>query len=204
METIVDAFDKLQKSQNQLNIDTAESIQKMLLLLEQNNHEETKQLASKLTESSKDLYSTTGKYAKAVERKFKTDLDSSWDPKAFDGKQDTIAQILIRHFVREGRFDLAEIFAKEAGLEFDQNLHSQFVEMFHVQEALRNQDSNLAIQWATEHSDFLNKNDSHLEFNLHQLKYLNILKSGDIPSALRYAHDHFHRFAHKHLKGIFQ
>ncbi|KAJ3323739.1 hypothetical protein HDV06_001469 [Boothiomyces sp. JEL0866] len=213
MNSIAESFEKVSKKQRLLAIETDSCLDAMIANLNscQDNPQavaqllsNTKAMASKLTESAKDFHNTIGKYSKAIEKKFKTDLDGIWDPKALDGKEYVVYQILVMHFVREGRFDLAKLFAREAGIEFEESLHAQFEGMFHIQEALRNEDISLALEWALVHRKSLVESGSTFEFNLHKLKYLGYIRKGEIKSALAYARQNFSQFAIKHIKDIQQ
>jgi hypothetical protein len=210
MNSISEAYDKVAKRQRGLAIEVEATIDKMISNLssykdrpDQVLLNDTKNLSTKISEGVKDHYSLINKLSKAVDKKFKADLDSVWDPKAIDGKEHLLHQILVRHLVREGRFTLAQVFAKEAGVEFEQTLHTKYMEMFHIQEALRLQNPDLAIQWATQYSQFLHESGSSLEFKLHKVKYLVLVQSRKIPEALEYAKKHFHKFADTQMKGIF-
>jgi hypothetical protein len=75
--------------------------------------------------------------------------------------------------------------------------------MIHIQEALRHENADLAIEWAEKNSIFLQEIGSTLEFRLHQVKYLQFVKSGKIPQALEYAKSHFYKFSSNQLKSIF-
>ncbi|KAJ3274585.1 hypothetical protein HDV01_002427 [Terramyces sp. JEL0728] len=210
MNTITESFEKVAKKQRLLAVETDSCLDAMIANLNscQDNPQavaqllsNTRAMASKLTESAKDFHNTIGKYSKAIEKKFKTDLDGIWDPKALEGKEYIVYQILVMHFVREGRFDLAKMFAKEAGIEFEEGLHAQFEGMFHIQEALRNEDISLALDWAFLHRKSLVESGSTFEFNLHKLRYLGFVKRGEIKPALAYAKQHFAPFATKHIKA---
>jgi hypothetical protein len=201
METIKEAFDKVIKKQKISNQEIDDSIEKMISSLSSEipGFQEITRNNQKLSEQIKEYYSVFQKLSKAVDKKFKTDLDSIWDPKSITKKED-LSQILVQHFVREGRFDLAQIFAKEAGIEFEQTLYTQYVEMFHIQEALRSKNPDLAIQWASKYSHSLRDSGSSLEFNLHKVKYVTLVKSLKIPHALEYAKKYFPIFADTQLK----
>lgn len=111
-------------------------------------------------------------------------------------------KILLGHFIREGRFDLAELFSAEANIPLEEKLCLQFMEMFHISKALRENDADLAVIWAANHSQTLKESGSSFEFRLHQFKYLSLVKKGNVKGALSYAQLHFHKFASKHIKGI--
>jgi hypothetical protein len=109
----------------------------------------------------------------------------------------------MRHFIREGRFDLAELFSSEANIPLEEDLCQQFMEMFHISKALRESNADLAISWAKRNSAALSASGSSFEFRLHQFKYLGLVKKANIKAALEYAQTYLPLFAGKHIKGGF-
>ncbi|KAI8807318.1 CTLH/CRA C-terminal to lish motif domain-containing protein [Cladochytrium replicatum] len=76
-----------------------------------------KALASQASEAHKELTSTVAKYAKVLDKKFKNvDLDTVWDPHALDNKERVLNNTILQHFIREGRFEFVDMFAREAGI----------------------------------------------------------------------------------------
>ena len=142
MESLAKDFEKVVKRQRLLKNETEETIDTILKKLstarsttEQGADSsrpltEIKEVAAKLTESYKDMQGVLHKYGKAVEKRFKTDLDNIWDTKALEGKADVVNRMLAIHFVREGRFDTADTFSKDSGVQISAELKSQFFEMY--------------------------------------------------------------------------
>lgn len=60
-----------------------------------------------------------------------------------------------------------------------------------------------ALAWATAHRDRLDAINSSLEFKLHQLKFIELLREGaaNQTDAISYARLHFRRFVPKHESG---
>jgi hypothetical protein len=207
MEAICEPFEKMAKAQKSYQRDQQIHLQHLIETLSSSSdlsqiQVQAKQLAQKVQDCGKDYYSTIQKYSKSVEKKLKFDLDQVWDPKAFQDKQLTLTQIIIQHFVRQGRFDIARTLANEAGVIFEEKLHHEYVGMFHIQEALRNENADLAIIWACQNSQFLLSAGSSLEFKLHQLKFLSFVKNGMVKNALDYAMNNFYRFHDTELPSI--
>lgn len=218
MQSIREPFERVLKRKQTLYPEIDLSIDEMIKNLEDFNSQpapkhiqEIKKQSAKLSETAKEFQGLLGKCSKAVEKKFKSDLDEIWDPKALVGKDAIIQRILLTHFIREGRFDLAETFCKEANLELDAKLSNQFMEMFLISKALREENSDLAIEWAQKHSKELAASGSSFEFKLYQFRYvrktytryLSLVKAFNIKGALAFAQAHFHKFSGKHMKGIF-
>lgn len=60
-----------------------------------------------------------------------------------------------------------------------------------------------ALVWAVAHHDNLEAQNSSLEFKLHRLKFIELLRQGAAyqTEAIAYARMHFREFVHKHEKG---
>ncbi|KAJ3193452.1 hypothetical protein HK101_004805 [Irineochytrium annulatum] len=114
------------------------------------------------------------------------DLDSIWDPRALEGpeKGEALNRAVALHFMREGRFDLADMFAGESGL--PQGLTGEtrvrFREMYQILEGLRSGKMTKAIEWCELRSKQLQALGSALEFQLLRLRFIQILLGGSVPS----------------------
>jgi hypothetical protein len=95
------------------------------------------------------------------------------------------------------------MFIQEAGLELDTQYKEPFVELHRILEALKHQNLELALNWATDNRDALIAQGSSLEFKLHRLAFLNLVKrgAGSQREAILYARRHFHEFVKRHEKG---
>ncbi|KAH6561196.1 hypothetical protein BASA50_001577 [Batrachochytrium salamandrivorans] len=222
MESVAKEFEKVVKRQRTLKDETQSTLDALIQRLNEAKaivasqptsqaHSQVqaifkpvKTLSGKLTEAHKDMQTTMYKYSKVLEKRFKTDLDTIWDPRAFHGKDDVLYHALAIHFVREGRFDMAEVFANETGcVQIPPSLKSLFYEMFQIQEALRVRDIAPAIIWAAKCRPDLEKRGSLLEFQLHKMRFTQFLVANEPHEALAYAKANFHAFP-RHLKEIQQ
>ena len=209
MEGIIDSFEKVTKRQKSLHQDTDKCLANLSILLKSKTADKQlilstlKDVNQKISSSAKEYHTVLGKCSKAIDKKFKSDaVDSVWDPQALKDRNSLMTQIIIKHLVRQGRFDLAESLATEAGIMFEETSHDDFLEMFHIQEALRQGSIQPAVQWAQTHSDFLEKHGSSLEFRLHQLNYLALVKAKKLKEALAYAKVNFAKFQGMYLESI--
>lgn len=98
----------------------------------------------------------------------------------------------------------------------EDSLKDQFAEMYTIVEALKNKDTQPALEWAKKHRTELNRRGSHLEFQLHQLRFLSILlapsqdahgtpakvANKQVMDALAYAKRELSGFGGKYLKDI--
>lgn len=79
-----------------------------------------------------------------------------------------------------------------------------FMELNYILDCLKDHDLEPALAWATIHRDSLVAQGSSLEFKLHRLRFIDLMKKG-LPGqteAINYARLHFHKFVQSHEKDI--
>lgn len=155
-----------------------------------------------IMEDQKEMYNIQSKLGKAIAKRFKVDMTAATDPAVFSGKSQLINEAIALNFVRQGQFDIAESFAREARLEIDASLMAQFRTMYTITSRMDEGDLLEAIQWALHHRQALQARGSTLEFELHRAQYIRIFKSSDVFEIIAYARDNFAAFADRHLKEI--
>lgn len=99
--------------------------------------------------------------------------------------------------------DVADALAEESGITIEGHEKEPFTELHHITESLTNKDLEPLLAWATAHRDALEAQNSALEFMIHRLKYIELLKLGAAfqTDAITYARNHFRIFVQKHEKG---
>lgn len=100
--------------------------------------------------------------------------------------------------------DVADSLAEEAQVTVAEHDKEPFTEIHHICESLSNHDLEPLLAWATAHHDALEAQNSSLEFTIHKLKYIQLLKMGPAyqADAITYARNHFRNFVNKHEKGV--
>ncbi|KAJ2850923.1 hypothetical protein IWW36_001549 [Coemansia brasiliensis] len=172
-----------------------------------------------VAEQIKELYTNVAKYGKHVEKVFKMDLEVVAESPAFEDKREVLAQSILQHFLREGDFETAGSFAHEAKLALPHETQAQFEEMYRTVTAIRSTEHDLtaALAWAVEKRSALEAQGILLEFELHRLRFLQLVEQGSAGEALQYARKWFPRFGGamrpesvpsqleeiEHLMGIF-
>ncbi|RVD86878.1 uncharacterized protein DFL_005131 [Arthrobotrys flagrans] len=156
----------------------------------------------------KGLHAGIGKYGKALDKKFKHNNNENTFG-ALANRQPLINRAIQMHLLREGNFEIADMFAKEAGIaeSVPSVLEVEFRELFSIQESLRRKELKPAIEWAAKRRDLLEARASNLEFDLHRLQYLVFLFNGgadDPVKALEYSKSCFLPFQKKYLPEISQ
>ncbi|XP_018320811.1 protein RMD5 homolog A [Agrilus planipennis] len=165
-----------------------------------------KDTVSQLTTNHRDLHSTVSKVGKAIDRNFIADFTATSRGDIFNrpDKIHLINQVVYQHFCRQGLQEVAEELSKEAAIKAEVQNKEPFTELNHILDCLKNKDLDLALAWATVHHNELEAHSSSLEFKLHRLKFIALLKK-DPPhqtKAIAYARMHFGQFVYRHEKDI--
>ncbi|XP_042460284.1 protein RMD5 homolog [Zingiber officinale] len=224
LDLIQDAFDRVSKKQKlsssktqelvrQIEHEIEQAITKMQSTENATSCPELKQiladLKNKLNEFSpmnqletlqKDLNITLGKYVKVTEKSFNPDISKAYRNVDFDPH--IVNQIIASHFYRQGLFDLGDCFISEANEPEAAALKTPFLEMYGILESMRRRNLELALNWASSHSEWLAQNGSNLELKLHQLQFVEILQNDSVQNALSYVRKHLAPNASAHKVEI--
>ncbi|XP_031348577.1 E3 ubiquitin-protein ligase RMND5A [Photinus pyralis] len=165
-----------------------------------------KDTVSRLATDHRDLHSTVSKVGKAVDRNFTADFAVTSRDDIFN-EQEKLAvlnKVVYQHFCRQGMQDVANELAKEASVKIECGSSETFMELNHILESLKNKELEPALAWATALHDNLEAINSTLEFKLHRLKFIELLKQGAAyqTEAIAYARLHFGQFVKRHEKDI--
>ncbi|KAF9129011.1 hypothetical protein BGW39_004539 [Mortierella sp. 14UC] len=159
-----------------------------------------KTVSNGISEEQKEIQSSLSKYSKAIDKKFTADMMAAINPHAFDKKENILRNTIAMHFIRQGNFEIGDTFAKEAGLTVPDSMRHQFMEMFDIVAALKEDNLEPALQWATRHRSGLEKRSSTLEFKLHRQRYLQLLMGRQVQEAIVYARKNFAYFGNRHTQ----
>lgn len=157
-----------------------------------------------VADDQKETYNAQARHGKAIAKRFKSDLTAATRPDVFAGKQHLINNAIALNFVRQGQFDIAVSFAKEAELDLDSNLVERFQSMYSIIRSLERDDLSEAIAWAANNRLMLEERSSTLEFELHKAQYMRIFQSQHVFQSIEYAQKNFSMFSARHLKEIQQ
>lgn len=165
-----------------------------------------KESVSRLTTDHRDLHSTVSKVGKAIDRNFVADFAATSREDAFasSDKISLINQVICQHLYRQGMHEVADALVKEAGIGPEvANTKEPFTEINHILDCIKRKDLEPALAWATLHHESLEAQNSSLEFKLHRLKFIELLRQGTAhqTDAISYARIHFRKFVLRHEKG---
>ena len=157
-----------------------------------------------LTAQQKELYSAISKLAKTVDKHFAATPLSLRS--ATDLRQDLVVQLIASHYLREGRFGLANALAEEAGLPLDLlgEAENPFKEMHAVIRDLRAGHLDRALRWVQAHTraDRPDLQLRGLEFRLHRIRYLGVVQGQGRAAAIQYMRRCLSQFADTHAAEI--
>lgn len=136
---------------------------------------------------------------------FTPDFGSITRDGLFSGERDKIlTQVICQHLYRIGLLEIGDNLCKESGLLLEPKYKEPFVELHRILEALKSRRLGPALKWAAENRQALLQQGSSLEFKLHRMAFINILKSSTANQmeAISYARANFQPFVKRHEKEI--
>ncbi|KAI9596592.1 CTLH/CRA C-terminal to lish motif domain-containing protein [Syncephalis fuscata] len=163
----------------------------------------TQEANTKVNDSHKTQQNVLSKYVRVLDKKYKLELDLIADTATLNGNEHAILEAVCLHFLIHGEFELANSLIEESNINVLTSTRDNYARLFSILAPLRQNDLVPALSWAAQHRGLVSKErENNLEFALHRLRYLQLLKSGDVYAALTYARDYFGLFCKKQLKDI--
>ncbi|KAG4305442.1 hypothetical protein PORY_000998 [Pneumocystis oryctolagi] len=163
--------------------------------------------STQVLEAQRDVQTAVQRYGRVLDKQFRADLSGIHVHKQFPGEQERLNYTIGMHLIRQANFGVAETFMKETNLDLPAHVLQAFEQLYHILNALRNEDFQTAIEWTFSKREILEQRGSNLEFELHKLQFISILTRNDSKNyteAIKYARTHFPAFSEKHLKEIKQ
>lgn len=156
---------------------------------------------SQLESTQKELNIALSKYPKLLEKSVNPDISKAYRDIEFNTQ--LVNQIIAGNFYQQGLFEIGDCFVNEAKeLESAAVVKSQFEGMYQILEAMKGQNLEPALKWATDNADKLKQNGSDLVLRLHSLQFMEILQNGSKDEALKYARTYLAPFASDHMDSI--
>ncbi|XP_070509226.1 E3 ubiquitin-protein ligase RMND5A isoform X2 [Chironomus tepperi] len=166
----------------------------------------TKEKLHRLAIDHRDLHGTVSKVGKAIDRNFimeyhqvvRSDLFQS------DYNIQLLDENIAKHFYRQGMEDIADSLIKEAGLPREIINEDPFAELHKIFEEIHHRNLAPAIDWTEKYSKQLEDRHSSLEFKLHRLAFMQIIRGGlqSQNEAINYARIHLSKFVNKYQKDF--
>lgn len=170
------------------------------------NVKKIRDIITSIATEHRDLHGTVSKVGKAIDKNFISDFACVNNEGLFDEteNQKVLNQVIVEHFLRQGMLEIAEELTKEAKLDISPNKKQPFTELNSILDALKFKNLKPALEWATKNREKLIEQNSNLEFKLHRLQFIELLKNGvaNQMELIKYARDNFQLLASKHERDI--
>jgi len=160
-----------------------------------------KDVTSKIALDHKELHTYVSKVGKSIDRNFVSDFSGTTQEGIFSGDSTQLLnEAIVTHMLRKGQVDTVERFIEEADINMDDGDKEPFIELHNILNQCKNRNLEPALAWALGHQTELAAKGSSLEFKLHKLKFINLLRDDCHKEALQYSKI-FSKFRH-HSKEI--
>ncbi|CAG2122904.1 unnamed protein product, partial [Medioppia subpectinata] len=142
------------------------------------------------------------------DKNFISDYASVNNDTVFESAANTqiLNQVIVEHFLRQGMLEIAEQLTREARLDIPDHKKKPFTELNTILDSLKARDLQPALQWAIANRDQLRAQNSGsaLEFKLHRLQFIELLRGGvqNQMKLIAYARQYFQPLADKHEREI--
>ncbi|OQV21423.1 Protein RMD5-like protein A [Hypsibius exemplaris] len=149
----------------------------MSLLLKQ-AAKNAKETATKMSVAHRDIHPIISKLGKAIDRGFTSEFNVINCPESLTGKEqkEKVAEAIVEHLFRQGLLDVAQKLAEEAKMQMDETKAQPFVELNAVLQNLAEHDVGPALKWVTCRREELEARHSSLEYKLHKMQFIELLK----------------------------
>lgn len=125
--------------------------------------------------------------------------------------------------IREGRINITDTLSKESGMLFTDENHELFLRLHCILEEIKNHELKLAIKyklfiiyliklvlkillfnfrWAENCKENFKNTNTQLEFALHKLQFVKLVKNKQLSECLSYATKYLSKFAVEHTSGL--
>eukprot|EP00112_Aurelia_sp_Birch-Aquarium-sp1_P019420 Seg48.11 transcript_id=Seg48.11/GoldUCD/mRNA.D3Y31 product="Protein RMD5 A" protein_id=Seg48.11/GoldUCD/D3Y31 len=142
----------------------------------------------------KELHSCVSKVGKAVDRNFVSDFSGTTQEGIFSGNEAVLLnEAISEHLLRQGHVDVANMLIQEANLTLNEKQKEPFFELNRILDECKSHNLEPALRWVQSKREELIEKSSPLEFKLHRLKFIDLIKEGRCKEALEYSKN-FSRF----------
>ena len=148
-------------------------------------------LARQYSDKHKDLHGSISKIGKTIDKCFQADFGNVPIFELFDKpeKLKIIYMIICEDLYRQGRMTIAQKLIEETNLNDNElfNIEKTILEEINmILENLREKNLLPALDWCQRKRAELSKAGSHLEFQLHRMRFVQLLKLGNFEEAKTY------------------
>ncbi|RWS28408.1 Protein RMD5-like protein [Leptotrombidium deliense] len=178
-------------------------IQKVIL---NQNIQKVRDIISQIASEHREIHASVSRVGKMIDKNFTADFDAVGNEAFLDdpSKVQIINQVIVEHFLRQGMLEIAEELIHESKLDIPPEKKNPFTELNSILDALKRKDLQPALEWAKSHREWLNEQNSLLEFKLHRLQFVELLSQGIEKQSelIAYARANFQVLAERHENEI--
>ncbi|EIM89889.1 uncharacterized protein STEHIDRAFT_74240 [Stereum hirsutum FP-91666 SS1] len=159
------------------------------------------QRKKEIDDRQKEVYNSLARYGKALDKRFPNPLPTYNPLFTSRSAENALEHVIAMHFLRSGQFSTAETFIEEFGVNIPTERQAEFIDLHRILLALRDHNTEPALEWARRNRVFLESRSSSLEFYLHRSEYIRLLLSSHPPQpalAIAYANKYLRPFFHTH------
>ncbi|KAF7494475.1 E3 ubiquitin-protein ligase RMND5A [Sarcoptes scabiei] len=207
--TLIDLIQKIENYQRDLSILTSPDsqltdIQRQLLM--ENVVIRCREILTQFSSEHRDIHSSVSRIGKAIDKNFISDYVCVGNDTLFEqsSNQEILNKVIVEHFLRQGRSDIAEKLIQESKLEIDTSEKIPYLKMNKILDSLRNHNLGPAMEWAQTNRKQLAKNNSDFEFKLYRLQFIELLKQkpANQMDLINYSRKNFTEFATRYKDEI--
>lgn len=134
----------------------------------------------------KELLSSVTKLGKGIDKALGAQLHLPVDKLS----SKLVVEAVHRHLVSEGAFDAASLMGPDVSGQRDGAVEISLREMHAVLVALQAEELQPALEWLELHREALRARGSTLELTLRRLQFVQLLRAGELPAAVKQAREH--------------
>lgn len=154
-----------------------------------------------VTSELKQIHVLLSKYSKQIDKNLCTDITKVCRTNELD--QSLVCRLVAEYLYQDGQIEAADSMCKEAGLDLPPTFRDCFIELHHILKAIKERDTQPALDWARRHRNDLGRLDIDIEFELIRLKYVDILESSpDMMDAVNFANKELPYFHQTHAEEV--
>ncbi|XP_063685443.1 E3 ubiquitin-protein ligase RMND5A-like isoform X3 [Bolinopsis microptera] len=138
--------------------------------------------------SHKDWHGSISRFGKVIDKQLTENVSFFTNRDLITGRNSHLLhQLICEHFLRQGNLDLVEKFITESGHQLEECRKRPFVDLNQIVGCLKRRDLEPALRWCENNRPALKKRGSSLEFMLHRLNFITLIKERNTAAALTYA-----------------
>ncbi|CCI44942.1 unnamed protein product [Albugo candida] len=189
-----------EKSTQQNSSDTQQETKH--ILQEFIEHVSSLNVEQKVANEFKSLHIVLSKFGKQIDKQLSNEIAAKLtQSEKFD--HSLVAKMIAEYLYQNGQIEAADAFCIEAKLHLSKSYRQCFVELHKNLKSLAQRDLDPAIAWSRSRRKELQRINSDVEFELIQLKYLDLLeKCTDVMDAIKFANAELSMYHITHRREI--